>query len=119
MTGRYLLDEHLPRWWPRAILLREPSLTVWRIGDLGAPPLGSPDPLILDWCEAHHFLLVTENRASMPGHLAAHIARGRHVPGILIIHRTIPIRVLADELALIAAAALPGDFDDQIHHLPL
>ncbi|HVS36898.1 MAG TPA: hypothetical protein VMS17_15165 [Gemmataceae bacterium] len=119
MTGRYLLDEHLPVWWPRAIVKRHPSLTVWCIGDVGVPPRGTADPLILEWCEVNGFLLVTDNRASLPGHLADHLARGRHVAGILTIHRTIPIRVLADDLATLAGAGLPGDFDDQIRHLPL
>ena len=79
----------------------------------------SPDPVILEWCETRGFLLITDNRSSMPGHLANHVSRGRHVPGILLVPRTIPIRLLADELALIAGAGLPGDFDDRIRNLPL
>lgn len=119
MNGSYLLDEHLPKWWPAAILHRRRALTVWRIGDLYAPPFQSPDPFLLEWCEAHHFMLITNNRKSMPGHLAAHVAQGRHVPGILTVALTIPIVRLADDLALIAGAGLPDDYRDQINQLPL
>ena len=55
----------------------------------------------------------------MPGHLADHLAEGRHVPGILTVNLKIPIEILANELALIAGAGFPHDFQDQIRHLPL
>jgi hypothetical protein len=119
MSNQFLLDEHLYRWWPRAVVRLQPGLAVWRIGDYGAPALGSPDPVLLEWCEARNFQLVSDNRRSMPGHLADHLARGRHVPGIFLVPRTIPVVVLAEQLALIAFASFPGEFRDRITHLPL
>ena len=41
------------------------------------------------------------------------------MPGILTVNLGIPIGMLANELALIAGAGLPDDFQDQIRHLPL
>jgi hypothetical protein len=38
------------------------------------------DPEILLWCEAHRFILVTNNRRSMPRHLADHLAMGCQNP---------------------------------------
>lgn len=119
MNGWFLLDEHLYPWWRTAIRRRQPGLTVFHVGDPGAPPLQSPDPLLLEWCEANQCLLITNNRKSMPSHLADHLARGRHMPGILTVNLGIRIGMLANELALIAGAGLPDDFQDQIRHLPL
>ena len=51
MIAGFLLDEHLPRWWRRTILRQCPELTIWRVGDPEGPPLQSPDPVILEWCE--------------------------------------------------------------------
>jgi Domain of unknown function (DUF5615) len=119
VNGQYLLDEHLPRWWGPALVRLQSALTIWHIGDPGAPPLGTLDPALLEWCEAHDFLLVTNNRRSMPGHLADHLAAGRHVPGILLLDLNMTAAELANELALIAGAGFPDEFSDRIQHLPL
>jgi hypothetical protein len=119
VNGHYLLDENLPRWWAPTLLRLQPGLTLWPIGDPGAPPRGTLDPAILDWCETHDFILVTNNRRSMPGHLADHLAAGRHVPGILLIDVGMTAAELANELGLIAGAGRPEDFRDLILNLPI
>jgi hypothetical protein len=119
MNGGYLFDEHLPLWWAPALSRLQPGLTLWHIGDPGAPPNGASDPAILEWCEVHDFILVTNNRHSMPAHLAAHLAAGRHVPGILSIDPGMTAPELANELALIAGAVFPDEMRDLIRQLPL
>ena len=79
---RYLLDENVASLFRIELVRREPAVVVWKIGDPGLPPRGTLDPEILRWCEEQDFLLVTNNRKSMPEHLAAHLDAGRHVPGI-------------------------------------
>jgi hypothetical protein len=117
--NRFLLDEHLPGWWPRAIVLRTSELQVWHCGDPGAPGLGALDPQILEWCEAQQFYLLTNNRGTMPTHLANHSAAGRHVPGIFMVKPDFSIEQLVEELMLIDAASLPDEHQDQIQFLPL
>lgn len=116
---RYLLDEHIdPRL--RAQLLRVvPELDVWIIGDPGAPPLGTLDPHILVWCEHNDFVLVTNNRRSMPRHLADHLAQGRHMPGIFVVNVTMNMGQVIDELVLIAGATEPAEYRDLILYLPI
>jgi hypothetical protein len=96
-----------------------PELLIWRISDPDAPPTGVTDPDLLVWCEAHGMLLVTNNRKSMPGHLADHLAQGRHVPGILVIDPAMSVEELAEELSLVEGASLENEFRDQIRYLPL
>jgi len=119
MSVSFLLDEHLPKWWRRQLIRLQPHLAVWRVGELPAPALRTPDPVLLDWCEAHDAFLVTNNRKSMPRHLADHMAKGRHVPGIFTVDPAMHIRELAAELSLIAGASFPDEFRDQIQFLPL
>lgn len=119
MSAGFLLDENMPSWWHAEIIRQQPHLTVWRVGDPGAPPLQSPDLVILAWCEAHHFLLVTNNRKSMPRHLADHVAQGHHVPGIFVVDPKVDIRELAEQLSLIEGTSLPQEYQDQIRHLPI
>lgn len=79
----------------------------------------SPDPLLLEWCERNNFILLTDNRKSMPQHLADHMAQGRHVPGIFVVDPTRNTDDLADELDLIDGASLPREYQDQIRYLPI
>ena len=69
---RYLLDENLGFRLRKSLRHAAPQLTVWCVGDAGAPGLGTKDPEILVWCETYQFLLVTDNRRSMPVHLQDH-----------------------------------------------
>lgn len=80
MTLRYLLDAHVERALGLGLRQRDRELIVWRLGDPGTPPLDAPDPAILRWCEIHDFVLVTNNRRTMPRHLADHLNRGGHIP---------------------------------------
>src|SRR5271157_1819685 len=109
MNIRYLLDENLPPHWRKHLMNHEPTLVVCRVGDPGAPALGTADPAILEWCEANGFVLVTNNRKSLPGHLLDHLANGKHVPGILVLSATINTRRLVEDLILIAGASFEGE----------
>ncbi len=116
---RFLLDEHVEPALRAQLIRHEPKLTVWIVGDPGAPARGTPDPDILRWCEANGFFLVTRNRASMPVHLQAHLDAGHHVPGILTLHPDMTMGETIEELRLIWGAANPGEFRDLIAYLPI
>jgi Domain of unknown function (DUF5615) len=116
---RYLLDEHIDPALRREILRVAPDLVVWIIGDPGAPARGTLDPDILIWCESNRFYLVTNNRKSMPRHLADHLALGRHIPGIFVVGLAMMLGQIIDELVLIAGASADDEFRDLILYLPL
>ena len=116
---QYLLDENVDPVFRTALLKQEPSMIVWKIGDPGVPPKGTQDPDILDWCEDNTFILVTNNRKSMPEHLTAHLAKGRHIPGILELNPNMSIGETIEELVLIWGASEPQEYQDLIIYLPL
>lgn len=115
----YLLDENLGARLHKALVRTAPDIIAWCVGDVGAPALGTKDPDLLLWCESHDFLLVTNNRRSMPVHLRDHLAAGRHVPGILVFRREMRIPDVIADLVLIWEASLPGEYQDQIRYLPI
>jgi hypothetical protein len=120
MIRGVLLDEHLPRWWRRALVQGGVVTPVWRVGEAGTPPLQSPDPLLLHWCERNDSILLTNNRHSMPQHLADHMTQGRHVQGIFVVDPgAMEISVLAENLILILEASFENEYRDQIHFLPI
>ena len=114
-----MLDENVDPLYRTELLKREPTLTVWRVGLLGAPSKGTPDPDILRWCEENVFTLVTNNRKSMPLHLREHLELGRHIPGILVMKDDLGIGEMLDELLLIWDASSIEEYRDLIVYLPV
>jgi hypothetical protein len=120
MSGHgYLFDENVPLVISTQLRQREPSILLHTIGEGAAPPKGTLDPDILNWIEANNCLLITNNRASMPGHLQEHLAQDLHIPGIIQLPRRIDIRIILEELLLIYLIGEPYEFQDQIVYLPL
>lgn len=120
MSGvSFLLDENVPFILQAFLGQRAPEMGVYAVGEEPAPPKGTPDPDILAWIEAHGCMLITNNRATMPMHLQAHLGQGRHVPGIVQLPRQVNISAIVDDLLLIGGAALSAEFQDQMIYLPL
>jgi hypothetical protein len=116
---RYLLDENVDMLYHAQLLEREPTLVTWMVGTPGAPPKGTLDPAILLWCEQNSFILVTNNRHSMPAHLRDHLAQGRHVPGIFVMNAKMSIGETIEELLLIWGASDEKEYHDRISFLPV
>ncbi len=116
---RYLMDENVAPVYQIQLFRQEPDLIVLAVGDEGTPPKGTLDPEILIWCEDRGFILVTNNRTSMPPHLTDHINQGRHVPGIFILNPNMGIGETIEELILIAGMSDDDEYQDTIKYLPL
>ena len=116
---KYLLDEHVDPRLQKALRRQAPELVVWCLGDAGAPALQTLDADILNWCEANAFVLVTNNRASMPVHLQDHLAGGQHVPGIFILNPDLTMGETIDELLLIWSASEAEEYADRLSYLPV
>ncbi|HBB36313.1 MAG TPA: hypothetical protein DDZ80_00010 [Cyanobacteria bacterium UBA8803] len=119
MALKYLLDENVDRVYQTKLLRQYPELVVLMVGEPGNPPKSTPDQEILCWCEVNGFVLVTNNRASMPVHLADHLAQNRHIPGIFILNFDLGIGGNLEELILAALASEDDEYHDRIVYLPL
>ncbi|WP_446396138.1 DUF5615 family PIN-like protein [Coleofasciculus sp. E1-EBD-02] len=119
MALKYLMDENVAPTYTTQLRRLKPDLFVLAVGELTAPPRGTLDPEILSWCEEHSFILVTNNRKSMPVHLNDHLAQGRHIPGILILNAKLSVGENLAELILIADASFEDEYQDRIDFLPL
>ncbi len=97
---KYLFDENVDVILKKALLSREPEIIALKIGEPGLPPNGTKDPDILNWCEENEFILVTNNRASMPVHISEHIANGGHISGIIELNPGMSINETVKELKL-------------------
>jgi Domain of unknown function (DUF5615) len=116
---KYLIDENVDLIYLTQIRRRNPDIVIRAVGGIAAPKKGTLDPEILKWCEEKQFVLVTNNRKSMPPHLNDHLAEGRHIPGIITLSKTMSIGEMIDELIFLAEASLEDEFLDQIEHMPI
>lgn len=123
MPFSFLLDENQRgRLW-RALQHHNASnlslaLDVVRVGDPPDLPTGSADPAILLWAERESRILLTRDEQSMPGHLADHLAAGRHSPGILLIRHRVSFADVVSHLVLVAYASQAWEWQDQIRYIP-
>jgi hypothetical protein len=119
MSLKYLFDENVDPEYVHQLRRRNPKLAVRMIGEPSTPEKGTLDPQILEWCERTGFVLVTNNRRSMPVHLGDHLAQGRHIPGILILNPSLSLGETLDELDIIGCASFENEYQDRIEYLPL
>jgi hypothetical protein len=116
---KLLLDEHVTDAFRVQFRERAPEIPIWRVGQPAAPSISTPDPQLLRWCEQHEFLLFTNNRKTMPRHLADHLAAGGHVPGIIMPKAGAAFGEILDDLVLITVAGRPDEFRDTVTYVPL
>jgi hypothetical protein len=95
-----------------------PTIDVLRVGEPGAPQLGTSDQDILRYLELSQRLLVTSNRMSMSVHIEAHWAASGHLWGVLLVRPGTPINQLARELFLVWEASEAEEWIDRLDWIP-
>ncbi len=118
MKPRFLLDEHLNPVIQEQLLKLNPNIEILCIGNEGVPPLGTLDPQILIWIGANEYILITQNRKSMPGHVVDHFAAGNSFPGILTIKPETSIGEIVNELALIWESSEADEYINTMQFIP-
>jgi Domain of unknown function (DUF5615) len=95
-----------------------PLIDATRVGDLADLPLGSLDSDILAWADRAHRIILTEDAATFPTELAAHLRWGRTSPGVFLIRPGATVVAVLHWLELVAADDQPDQWRDQITYIP-
>src|SRR5262245_48077893 len=98
---RFLFDEDTDPDLIDALLRREPAVDALRVGWDGAPPTGTLDPDLLIAAEALGRMVVSNDKKTMPGHLAAHFAAGRHTHGVALLRQGFSFSAYVDDLLML------------------
>jgi hypothetical protein len=115
----FLLDEHVAHAIRDQLLRLDPEIDILVVGKPPAPPYGTPDPELLVWLEKTGYVLVTNNRRTMPDHIRDHYAAGRRVPGVCLLKRNASMRQVIEDLYLLWAAYEAERYADKIIYLPM
>ncbi len=118
MKLRFLLDEHVDPAIIDAVLLLDERIDIERVGGELAPALGTKDPHLLLWCERTQTVLVTDDRKSMPGHVADHHASGHMHWGIFRIRPGTSIGALARSLHVFWKASEAEEWQHSMEWIP-
>ena len=118
MKISFLLDENLSKQIKFAVLRLNSNIDILRVGDREAPPLGTLDPEILNYLELSQRLLITDNRKSMPGHLAVHWGEGKHIWGLFWVRTDTSIGQLAAMINLLWETSDAEEWIDIVDWIP-
>jgi hypothetical protein len=118
MKVRFLLDENESPRLKAALLRLNPTIDVVRVGEPGAPPMGTPDLEVLRYLELAQRLLVTSNRKSLPAQVEAYWAAGGHLWGLFWIRPGTTIGHLAQEIFLVWEASEAEEWIDYLAWIP-
>lgn len=117
MSLKYLIDENVNPLYPTQLQLKRPELVILVIGEPLTPKKGTKDPELLGWCEEYDFILVTNNRRSMPVYLKNYLQQDRHIPCIFILDPQLNIGENIGELLLVAEISFADEYRDQVIYL--
>lgn len=117
----FLLDENIPEPVADALRAAEPSIGFLHAGhDSGTPPKGTLDLQVLVFAEERELALVTFDKRSMPGHVADHLAAGRHTWGVFLFPNGnyLSAGIVAESLVMVWAASKKVEWIDRFEFLP-
>jgi len=116
---RFLFDEDTDPDLIDALWRREPALDALRVDWPEAPPAGTLDPELLIATESMGRMLVSNDKKTMPGHLAAHFAAGRHTHGVALLRQGFPWSAYVKHLLTLWSVSEAEEWIDGTIHLPL
>lgn len=114
---RFLADEDFDNDIIRGMLRRESILAIVRVQDVGLA--GADDPAILEWAARENRIVITHDVSTMTAHAYRRVSAGQSMPGVFAVAQSVAINTAIEDLLLIAACSVPGEWEGQVRHLPL
>ena len=114
---RLAADENFSGRIVRGLRRHLPELDIVRVQDSEAA--GAADPEVLRWAAEAGRILLTHDVATITAFAAERISRGEPMPGVVEVRQDLPVGRAIDDIALLAAASEPGEYEGQILYLPL
>lgn len=114
---RFAADENFNRNIVNGVLRRRPDTDIVCVQDVGLE--GSDDPTILAWAAHENRVLLTHDVNTITAFAYDRIRHHLPMPGVFEIALTVSIGVAIQEIILLIACSVEGEWDGQINYLPL
>jgi uncharacterized protein DUF5615 len=110
-------DENLNDNIVRALRLREPTLDIVRVRDVGLA--GEDDPTILAWAAREERVVVTHDVSTMTRYAYQRVAAGERMRGVVEVAVGARLGLVLDDLLLFAMASSETEWEGQVLYVPL
>jgi predicted nuclease of predicted toxin-antitoxin system len=114
---RLLTDENFDNDILRGLLRSKPDLDVIRVQDVELS--GEDDPVILEWAANEKRILLTHDVTTITDFAYERIRVGKYMPGVFEVPLDAPIKLVIEDILLLAAGSLEGEWENQVVYLPL
>ncbi len=114
---RFLADENFNNDILRGIDAQSEPVDVVRVQDMGLS--GADDVAILEWCVEHDRILLTHDVRTIPAAVTDLFDRGLPMRGVFIVRRTVPAQRAIEEIVLLSACSLEGEWQGVTAFMPL
>ena len=121
MLNEYMLklalDEDFNNDILRGLLRQKRELDVWRMQDAGLA--GAHDRDVLEWAAQEGRVLLTHDVNTMPKYAYERVEAGLPMPGVFIVRKTAPLRVMIEDILILVEASHAGEWEGQVRYMPL
>ena len=114
---RFAADEDFDNDILRALHRRETAIDIVRVQDAGLS--GCDDRTVLAWAADTSRVLLTHDVSTMIDHALDRVRLVQPMPGIIAVPQRAAIRIVLDDLVLVATCSDPQELAGQILFLPL
>ena len=112
---RFIADEGFKRYIIRGILSRDSTVAIVSVQDMGLS--GAPDPAILEWAAREGRIVLTHDKRTMTRDANARLTAGLPMPGVVVVHWTMPTGHAIEGLLEMIGASLEGEWENQIRYV--
>jgi hypothetical protein len=114
---RFLADQNFDGDIVRGLLRRLRDLDV--VTAYEAHLMEASDPDLLEWAADQERVVLTHDRRTMPDYANERIRAGLRMCGVVVVPKRLPLAQVINDLELIAACSLEGEWEDKVQFLPL
>jgi hypothetical protein len=111
------VDENFNMQIVNGVLRRLPDADIMRVQDAGLE--GANDPTVLEWAASEGRVLLTHDVNTLTAFAYERIAAGLPMPGVFQVPLRVPIKVVIEEILLLAECSVEGEWHGKVSYLPL
>lgn len=115
MRCRFLTDEDFNGRIVRGLRLREPTIDMIRVQDIGLS--GADDRTILQRADDDGRVLLTHDARTIPGLVSKQLSSGGHTPGVFVVDDS-HIGKCIEDLLLVTECSEADEWENRIFYLP-
>ena len=114
---RFVADENFNGKVFRGLQQLIPDLDIIRVQD--TEMFGASDPDLLAWSAEQNRIVLTHDVQTLVGFAYERVQNSQSMPGVIVIHETISLGQIINDLSIMIGASTSEDFENQVKYIPI